>query len=152
MFAIRPDDLSGVETRALIALHLSGMRASSPPEHVSALDLSGLRTPDVRLWSAWDGESLAAIGALKQLSPTHGEIKSMRTHPDFLRRGAAAAILDHILAVARLEGMRTLSLETGSGPDFEPALALYRKRGFRNGDAFGDYPESAFNQFLHRTL
>lgn len=152
MFAIRPDDLSGAETTALIALHLSGMRASSPPEHVSALDLSGLRAPDVRLWSAWDGENIAAIGALKRLSATHGEIKSMRTHPDYLRRGAAAAILDHILAVARREGMRKISLETGSGPDFEPALALYRKRGFTNGGAFGDYPESAFNQFLHMAL
>lgn len=42
--------------------------------------------------------------------------------------------------------------ETGSGPAFDPALALYRKRGFVDGEAFSDYVRSPFNQFLHLTL
>jgi putative acetyltransferase len=45
-----------------------------------------------------------------------------------------------------------LSLETGSGPAFDPALALYRKYGFVDGEAFSDYQPSAFNQFLHLQL
>lgn len=151
-FQIQEDDLSGEDTRALLALHLRGMTASSPPGHVFALDLSGLAAPNVTLWSARrDGQAIG-IGALKALGDGIGEVKSMRTHPDHLRRGVAAALLDHMIAVARLRGWTRLSLETGSGPAFEPALALYRRRGFRAGDAFSDYRRSAFNQFLHLML
>lgn len=149
---IREDDLEGTPTRNLLRLHLSGMHASSPPGSVFALDLSGLKAPGVTVWSAWVDGSIAGIGALKALGPLHGEVKSMRTHPDFLRRGVAAAILEHIIGAARARGMRRLSLETGSGPAFEPALALYRKRGFVDGEAFADYVRSPFNQFLHLDL
>jgi putative acetyltransferase len=149
---IREDDLSGEAIRDLLRLHLAGMHASSPPGTVFALDLSGLKVPQVTLWSAWHGDAIAGMGALKELSPRHGEVKSMRTHPDFLRRGVAAAILEHIIATARERGMKRLSLETGSGPPFEAALALYRRRGFVNGDAFADYERSEFNQFLHLAL
>ena len=152
MFEIREDDLSGAATRALVALHLQGMRASTPPESVYALDLSGLIQPGVTVWTAWDRDTVVAMGALKLFGDRTGEVKSMRTHPDHLRRGAAAEILDHIIAEARRHGLRRISLETGSGPSFEPALALYRKRGFVNGGVFSDYVASAFNQFLHLDL
>ena len=152
MLDIREDHLSGAATRALLAIHLQGMHASSPPGHVFALDLSGLQSPDVTVWTAWEGETLLAIGALKQFDATTGEVKSMRTHPDQLRKGAAAAILEHIIAIARSRRLNRLSLETGRGPAFEPALALYRKRGFTNGGAFADYEPSEFIQFLHMGL
>jgi putative acetyltransferase len=151
-FEIRQDDLSGEAVRELLALHLSGMRASSPPGHSFALDLSGLQTPDVTVWTAWAGASLATIGALKDLGGGAAEVKSMRTHPDHLRKGAARALLDHIIAEARARGVSRLSLETGSGEPFEAALALYRARGFKSGGAFADYVPSAFNQFLHLEL
>lgn len=151
-FLIRRDDLTGEPTRGLLTLHLAGMHASSPPGTVYALDLSGLRTPDVTVWSAWQGDRIAGIGALKMLGINHAEIKSMRTHPDFLRRSVATALLDHILATARDRGVGRLSLETGSGPAFEPALALYRRRGFTHGESFADYVASPFNQFLHLEL
>lgn len=149
---IRHDDLSGAPTRALLTLHLSGMQANSPAGHVFALDLSGLQVPEVTVWSAWDGEAIAGIGALKVLDDGSGEIKSMRTHPDHLRKGVAAAILEQIIDEARARGLSRLSLETGSGPAFEPALSLYRRRGFRTGGAFSDYKASAFNQFMHLDL
>jgi putative acetyltransferase len=149
VLTIRPDDLSSDATRGLLALHLAGMHASSPPGAVFALDLSGLQSPAVTVWTAWDGDAIAGIGALKALDGASGEIKSMRTHPEHLRKGVAAALLEHIIGVARSRGYARLSLETGSGPAFEPALALYRKRGFVDGDAFGDYVRSDFNQFLH---
>jgi putative acetyltransferase len=76
----------------------------------------------------------------------------MRTHSDFLRKGAAAAILEYAISVARKRGVRRLSLETGSGPAFLPALTLYRRRGFLNGGPFSDYQQSDFNQFLHLEL
>lgn len=149
---IRCDDLSSLPTRDLLRLHLSGMHASSPPGHVFALDLSGLQVPEVTVWSAWDGEAICGIGALKQLDPVQGEVKSMRTHPDHLRRGVGAALLERIIDEARGRGLRRLSLETGSGAAFEAALALYRNRGFVSGGAFGDYEASAFNQFMHLDL
>jgi putative acetyltransferase len=149
---IRQDDLSSEPTRQLLALHLSGMHANSPPGHVFALDLSGLQEPNVAVWTAWFGHSIAGIGALKLLSATAGEIKSMRTHPRHLRKGVAASLLAHITREAKLRGLKLLSLETGIGPAFDPALALYRKQGFADGEAFGDYQRSAFNRFLHRRL
>ncbi|QIP08505.1 GNAT family N-acetyltransferase [Bradyrhizobium symbiodeficiens] len=152
MFSIHPDDLTSEPTRRLLALHLAGMHANSPPGHVFALDLSGLQTPDVTVWSVRAGDDVVGIGALKELGDGSAEVKSMRTHPDHLRRGVAALLLDHIVREARARGLTRLSLETGSGPAFEPALALYRKRGFVNGEAFADYQASAFNQFLHLAL
>ena len=152
MLAIRQDDLSGDQTRALLALHLAGMHSSSPPGHVFALDLSGLKAPDVAVWTAWDGDRVAGVAALKAHSGGVGEVKSMRTHPDHLRKGVAAALLEHIIGEARKRGLSRLSLETGSGPAFEPALALYRRRGFADGEAFADYTKSEFCQFLHLEL
>ena len=152
MLGIREDDLSGEATRALLALHLAGMHASSPPGHVFALDLTGLQAPGVTVWTAWDDEALGGIAALKELGDGRGELKSMRTHPDRLRRGIAAALLEHIISQARARGMHRISLETGSGPAFDAALALYRKRGFIDGEPFGDYRRSDFSQFLHLSL
>lgn len=149
---IRQDDLSSAQTQDLLRLHLAGMHETSPPGHVFALDLSGLKAPGVTVWSAWDGETIAGIGALKVLDDQSGEVKSMRTHPAFLRRGVGAAILDQIIAAAKAQGLSRLSLETGSGEAFEPALALYRRRGFAGGGAFSDYEPSPFNQFLHLDL
>jgi putative acetyltransferase len=149
---IRQDDLSSDATRALLRLHLEGMHASSPPGSVFALDLTGLQAPGVTVWTAWSNGSVVGIAALKQLSPTCGELKSMRTHPGFIRRGVASALLEHIIGVARAQGMKRLSLETGSGPAFDPALALYRRRGFTDGEPFAGYRRSEFNQFLHLVL
>jgi putative acetyltransferase len=152
MFEIREDDLSGEPTRGLLALHMAGMQANSPPGSVFALDLSGLQRPEITVWSVWERNALLGIGALKVLDATTGEIKSMRTHPEHLRRGVAGVLLEHIVREARRRALTRLSLETGSGPAFEPALALYRSRGFTNGEPFGDYTQTAFNQFLHLAL
>lgn len=152
-FAVAPVALDDPELRELLTLHLAGMRRHSPACSVHALDLTGLSGPAVTLLGAWTrGRSLAAIGALKRLESRQAEVKSMRTHPDFLRQGAAADLLEAIIAMAQDEGIHRLSLETGSGPAFEPALALYRKRGFESGGAFASYTASTFNQFLHLDL
>ena len=149
---IRQDDLSGGAARELLRLHLEEMHAHSPPGSVFALDLAGLTAADVTVWTVWEGDKLAGIGALKDLGDRTGELKSMRTHPDFLRRGVAAALLDYIIEIARARGMSRLSLETGSGAYFEAALSFYRRRGFVDGEPFADYQRSEFNQFLHLTL
>ena len=149
---LRIDDLTGEPVRNLLALHLAGMQANTPPQHVRALDLSGIQKPQITVWTAWRGAAIAGVAALNQFAPDHGELKSFRTHPDHLRSGVASALLDHIIAQARARGLTRLSLETGRGEAFAPALALYRSRGFANGEAFSDYDASAFNQFLHLEL
>jgi putative acetyltransferase len=152
LLSIREDDLSTSAVRDLLRLHLEGMHAHSPSSSVFALDLSGLSAPNVTVWTVWQDDEIAGIGALKDLGDRTGELKSMRTHSDFLRRGVAGTLLEHIIDAARARGMVRLSLETGSGQYFDPALSLYRKRGFIDGEAFADYERSPFNQFLHLPL
>ena len=152
MFEICEDDLSGGGTRALLALHLAGMYANSPPESVFALDLSALQNADVKVWTVRDGNEVVGVGALRMLVDEIGELKSMRTHPSHLRRGVAALLLDHMIGEARKRGLTHLRLETGSGPAFDPALSLYRSRGFVEGEAFSNYERGPFNQFLHLAL
>lgn len=147
------DDLSGAATQALIQLHFQAMHEHSPAGTAFVLDLTDLRSADVTVWSGWACARIAGIGALKDLGGGSGEVKSMRTHPDFLRQGVAKQLLEHIIRTARGRGMSRLSLETGTGPAFEPALALYRQRGFLDGPAFANYPSgTGFNQFLHLDL
>ncbi len=147
------DDLSSESVRALLELHLKGMMENTPADNVFALDLTGLQQPEVTVWSVWDQPHLAGIGALKQLDDgLTGELKSMRTAPDYLRKGVGAALLECIISYATSHNFKRLSLETGSGSSFDPALSLYRMQGFFNGDAFGDYTKSEFNQFLHLAL
>jgi putative acetyltransferase len=145
-------DLGEAQVQALIAFHQQAMQAGSPPGLSFALDLSGLADPAVTVWAVRVDDRVAAIGALKLLGGGQAELKSMRTHPDFLRRGIAGRLLEAIIDHARSQAITRLSLETGSGPAFDPALALYRKRGFVNGVAFGDYVLTDFNQCLHLTL
>lgn len=144
---IKLDDLNGPEVAALLAEHLDCMAAQSPPESRHALNLAGLRHPDVTFWSVWIGRELAGCGALKELASTHGEVKSMRTATSHLRKGVASRVLEHIIGEAKRRGYRRLSLETGSMPYFQPAHSLYRKFGFLPCQPFANYkpdPNSLF--------
>lgn len=145
-------DLDDPEVVALVAFHHAEMQKNSPPEMCFPLDLEGLRDERVTVWCVKQDGAVAAIGAMKRLDPERVEIKSMRTHPDFTRRGLAAKLLETIIERAKSEGFKTVSLETGSGPHFDAALALYRNRGFENGPAFADYANTDFNQCLHLQL
>jgi putative acetyltransferase len=146
------DDLSSMEVQGLVAEHLAGMHGNSPPGHVNALTIEGLRSPGTTFWSAWLGESLCGCGALKALSSTSGEIKSMRTRPAFLRQGVGQAVLSEIMTTARSRGYLHLYLETGTGQPFEAAHALYARNGFSWCGAFGDYKATEFNVFMVNDL
>jgi putative acetyltransferase len=149
---IRPGDFEDPRVLELLREHLAGMHASSPPGTSYALDLSGLRQPSISLFTVWDGDELLGCGAIKQLDASTGELKSMRVTAKHLGRGAGKRMLQHLLEVARARGYRRVSLETGSGDAFEAALGMYRRAGFINGAAFGDYDATEFNQFLHLEL
>jgi len=146
------DDLSGAPTRALIARHLSGMRATSPPESVHAFDVDRLKQPGVTFWSVWIGEELAGCGALKVLDAQRGELKSMRVADRFLGKGIGRAMLVHLITEARSRGLRSLWIETGSAAAFLPALRLYESVGFKRCGPFGDYGEDPFSVFMTREI
>ena len=149
---IRLDDLSGPEVARLLEEHLRHMHLHSPPESVHALDLDALRRPDITFWSVRRGPELLGCGALRELDPQHGEIKSMRTAQAHLRQGVAAKLLSHILAEAGRRSYQRLSLETGSMDAFLPARALYERFGFRYCGPFGDYVEDPYSVFMTREL
>ena len=131
----------------LLRTHVTRARAETAPGSAHALDLSGLRAPDVTFWSAWEGDAVVGVGALKRLSADHGEVKSMYTTETARGQGVGSAMLRHIMAAARARGMARLSLETGSWPYFEPARAMYTRHGFVECAPFGDYrpdPNSVF--------
>lgn len=146
------DNLSGAEVAALLGEHLAGMARHSPEESIHALDLPSLRAPDITFWTAWDDNELLGCGALKQLDARHGEIKSMRTSQAHLGRGVASAILTHLIEEAERRRYTRLSLETGSGAAFDPALALYEKFGFVYCEPFADYKDDPFSRFMTLTL
>ena len=144
---IRLDDLKGPEVVQLLEEHLRCMAQVSPPESRHALNLDGLRKPDLTFWSIWNGADLAGCGALKELDKRHGEIKSMRTAYKFQRQGVGSKMLQHLIEEAQRRGYRRLSLETGSMDYFEPARRLYTSFGFNGCGPFATYrvdPNSVF--------
>jgi putative acetyltransferase len=142
------DDLSGPEVAQLLEEHLQNMEKHSPPESRHALNLEGLRKPEITFWSAWEDEELVGCGALKELDKQHGEIKSMRTSSSHLRKGVAKKILQHILEEAKKRNYLRLSLETGSMAAFEPARGLYASFGFEYCQPFSDYIEDPNSVFM----
>lgn len=146
------DDLRSPEIAALLEAHLQHMHALSPPESVHALDLDALRRPEITFWSVRRDGTLLGCGALKELDPAHGEIKSMRTAAAHLRQGVAARLLTHIIDEARRRSYRRLSLETGSMAAFRPAQRLYERFGFTYCGPFGDYVEDPHSVFMTRLL
>ncbi len=144
--------LDDARVQALVALHQRLAREATAEGFAFALDLSGLRVPGIRFFSAWDDEELLGVGALKRMTPDHGEVKSMHTAQAARRRGVGAALLRHIIDQARAAGMARVSLETGTSGYFQAAVALYLAAGFVPCGPFGDYPASAENRFLTRPL
>lgn len=149
---IRVDDLGSREIVELLREHVATLSRISPPESCHALDLDGLRKPEVTFWTVWSGADLAGFGALKELSRQHAEVKSMRTARAHLRKGVASRMLEHIIAEARRREYRRLSLETGSMEYFEPARRLYSKFGFTVCGPFAAYVEDPNSVFMTREL
>jgi putative acetyltransferase len=133
---------------ALLEEHLRGMADHTPPESIHALDVERLKAPGISFWTIREGEKLLGCVALKRLDDSHGEIKSMRTASTQLRRGVGAALLQHVIDEGRRRSFGRLSLETGSGPGFEAAHALFRRFGFVECEPFADYREDPFSRFM----
>ena len=146
------DDLTNTAIHQLLQEHLDDMAEHSPPESIHALDLDGLRQTDMTFWSVWDDHELLGCGALKELDASHGEIKSMRTARNHLRKGVAKKMLEHIIQIAEQRGYQRLSLETGSMAAFIPAQRLYAQHGFSECAPFADYREDPNSTFMSKQL
>lgn len=149
---ILEDDLTGEKIVALLQEHLDHMYEITPPESVHALDLEALRSPEITFWAAWEGDELLGCGALKELDPKTGEVKSMRTAKTHLRKGVASRILGHIIQEAKRRAYTCLKLETGSFPEFAPARALYTRYGFEYCGPFADYIDDPNSVFMMKKL
>jgi putative acetyltransferase len=149
---IIPGDLDDLRVRALLEHHLKSARAATAPGSAHALDLDGLKAPEIQFWAVWDEDALLGVVALKRLSTDHGEIKSMHTVQGHRRKGVGSAMLLHIIHAARAMGMSRLSLETGSWEYFVPARELYKRHGFVECPPFGEYVADANSVFMCRNL
>lgn len=150
---IREDNLTGRAIAALLDEHLTDMHSITPAESVHAMDLNALRVdPSVTFWSLWAEEALLGCGALKLLGAQSAEIKSMRTSRAHRRRGVAAMILEHIIAIAIDRGLSALYLETGAMEEFAAARALYERFGFDYCQPFADYVADPNSVFMRKTL
>jgi putative acetyltransferase len=147
MIRITDGDLGDPRVVELLSVHVATARAATARGSAHALDVAGMRSPDVEFWAIWNDEELLGVGALKRLSPDHGEVKSMHTARSARRRGVGRAMLCHIIATAQARGFSRLRLETGSWEYFRPARALYESHGFEECPPFADHapdPNSVF--------
>lgn len=149
---IREDDLTGSQIAELLREHLANMQEITPPESIHALDLERLRSPEITFWTMWEGDELLGCGALRQLEPTSGEVKSMRTVKSHRRKGFAARMLEHIIAVANQRAYDRLYAETGSFAEFAPARSLYSKYGFEYCTPFAEYTEDPNSVFMIKKI
>ena len=142
---IAAEDPRNEDVVDLLARHLAFVHAQSPAEHVHALDLPGLVEPGVTFFTAHRGGELVAIGALKELDPTHGEIKSMHTRQELRGQHVGRRMLEHLVAEARRRGYRRISLETGTGDAFASAHSLYARAGFVRCEPFAQYTDNPYS-------
>ncbi len=149
---IKKDPLTSPEIIQLLQEHLNNMLEITPSESVHALDLSGLRAPEISFWSVWQNNDLLGCGALKELDKHTGEVKSMRTKEQHRGKGVASSMLEHIISEAIKRNYTHLHLETGAFPEFKKARALYAKYGFDYRDAFGDYTNDPNSVFMTKKL
>jgi putative acetyltransferase len=149
---ITEDDLSDGKIAELLSSHLREMHKYSPPESIHALDMTKLGEETITFWSAREGEKLAGCGALKEISSSMGEIKSMKTDDGYLRKGVAARLLETILHEAKKRSYIEVSLETGSNDSFSPAISLYQRYGFEECPPFASYEPDAYSRFFCKKL
>lgn len=147
-----PGDLDDPRIRALLTLHYETNLSVTPPGSAHVLDIDGLKAPEIDFWAIWRGEEILCVGALKRLGDGHGEVKSMHTAAAGRRTGAASAMVKHLIASARSQGLSRLSLETGSFDFFAPARALYEKHGFTFCPPFAGYTEDPNSAFMTMEL
>ncbi len=145
---VTAEDPRSPAARALLERHLAFAHQTTPAGHVHALDLDGLCHASITFCGVRQDGVLLAVGALRELDPSHGEIKSMHTAAEARGRGLGRMMVQHLLGLARQRGYRRVSLETGTAPAFEPARRLYERLGFVVCPPFASYTDNPFSMCL----
>lgn len=151
-YIIRNDDLTDPRVAGLIIHHIKTILDQTSAGSANPIGIDHLKKDGVTFWTAWVNDELAAMGALKEVEPHHGELKSFHTVERFRRRGIGSTLLQEIITEARQRGMKRLSLETSRLAYFQPAIALYRAHQFVDYVPFGDYPFDPENIWLSRLI
>jgi putative acetyltransferase len=146
------DGLDNEQVLALLKFHYDTNIDVTPKGSAHVFDVSRLKAPDISFWSAWSGEVLMGVGALKVMDADNGEVKSMHTLQTARRSGVGGTLLRHIMEAARMKGLKCLYLETGSFDYFAPARALYAKHGFVECEPFSGYKPDPNSTFMTRDI
>ena len=144
-YEVRPDSPENPKVRRLLEAHLAFAAETSPPEHVHALEIPQLIEDHVSFYSIRVDGQVLGVGAIQEIDPDHGELKSIHTAEAARGRGIGRAMVDHLLQVARSQGYTRVSLETGSMEEFRPSRILYEKMGFEVCPPFGKYWENEYS-------
>ncbi|HMQ58486.1 MAG TPA: GNAT family N-acetyltransferase [Rhizobiaceae bacterium] len=141
------------DVRALVAALNAYMIPLTPRQFQFQLTVEQMAEPAVTLFVARDSTGRAVgMGALKVHDATLGEVKRMYTLPEIRGHRVGVALLQNIEGLARSRGLKSLVLETGEAPGFEPAWRLYERAGYRQCGAVLDYPDSGFSRFYEKML
>jgi len=140
------------ELAHLLQTHWEFCTTTTPIEHVYALDATKLFTPDITVFGARILGDLVGVGAIRKLDAGHAELKSMHTLANSRGKGIGKAMVAHIENFAKDQGIKRISLETGSSEPFKPARELYKSLGYEECEAFGGYILSEHNTCMTKTI
>jgi putative acetyltransferase len=136
----------------LFERHTADMHADTPPDSIHMMDRGALAAPGIRFFVLREGDQPLAMGAYKRIDAGHAEIKSMHVLTEARGRGLSKAMLDHLVAAARADGLTRLSLETGVQPTFVAARGLYERAGFADCPPFEGYGPDPNSVFMTKVL
>lgn len=145
-------DLTNPSIQHLLATHTERALSNARCREGHALDLDALDHPEIDIRAIWIDHYPVAVGALRTLDATHGELKSMFVADEARGQRLGRRLLDHLIRRARKAGMTRLSLETGTSEYFEAARALYERNGFEICGAFADLPPHDDSVFMTRKI
>ena len=143
----RPDQPDVAQLIAALDAHAIALY---PPESNHLLDIAALCEPDVTFLVVRAGDEAVGCGALLRDPRGWGEIKRMYLRPDQRGRGIGRRVLAELATIARNLGLPLLRLETGIHNT--EALALYRRAGFTEREAFGDYAPDRLSVFMEKRV
>lgn len=133
------NNFDNLEVNELLINHFNELRSVSPEGSTHVLDIDGLKNQTIKFWSLWEDTKLVGCGALKFLSKTHGEFKSIRVADNFKKKGYGKRIIIDLLYKSKVLGIQEISVETGAGEFFLPARKLFKSCGFEECEPFAHY-------------
>ena len=150
ILTVRPEPPDQPEVLRLIEALDAQMTALYPPESNHLLDIAALSDPAVSFLVVRDRREAIGCGALLRDPRGWGEVKRMYVEPEHRGRGIGKRVLAELEAVARQAKVPALRLETGIHN--LDAIALYRRAGFVECEAFGDYKPDPLSVFMEKRV